>query len=1009
MTPEFWERMKPLFQAAIDKPTAERPAFLASIQAEEDLLLELQALVKAFEGCGSTFDSLPAEFQRLIPAVISGHKPGDLVAGRFRIVRWLGRGGMGDVYEALDLQLSEPVALKTIRGSIADVRTVLARFKREVQLARRLSGPNICRIHEFFFPSEREEVRWDPFFTMELLDGVTLAEHIHTHGPLPWPRVREIALEICAALEQMHAAGIIHRDLKTRNVMLARRNGVVRAVLMDFGLARELGTQSSNAETALTTPGTVVGTPAFMAPEQFSGGALKPATDIYSMGVVLYEMLTGQSPFSAPDAVRAAILRAKPPAPPSSLRPGLPKQWDRVIGRCLQFDSRYRYQSAAALTGELSKGSSLEWIRRHPLLSLLLMCASLGIIFLAVWGPAHLIPRNHLSISPHDRVLMSDFDNRTGDPRFTGIGEELLTRSLIQSHYFDLVPRSAAEDAANQLGLTNVTHIDVHLARRLCDHENYKAYIFGQIDKTDAGYKFTVGVASIVSLMTSRSETEVIRSPDDLFAAVDRIAVRLRGDLGESIESIRASSESLSLVTTPSLEALQRYSRAVEYYREREYSRSISLGRDALELDSHFAMAHLLLGHAFEETGNESQSRSEYQAALANIGSHATEREKHLIIAANYASQGMNENAADEYQLALDVFPDDLDALQGLSSSSYWAGRPMQALQSAQRAISLDPYNVEFYDTIMGLYIRTNRFDDAIAALQAARSHNLQTMNLRFQEALARWGLNDLEAAQTILLSLDDGTNAYWRVLTRLFLGKLQAYEGHFAQATDTLESGLALAERPGWESWIPVFRYQIAEGYLAVGKQDLARSAIQQFAESAKEVPSATNLHRALVLCLAIGDRDCARNNSRVLSRQVQAHPDAYSEMNLYSAEGDIELAQGHAERAIEDQRKALAFFTSSVGYQALGKACEAARQWSCALDAYHHFLDHRGEVLRDDFGADVVLTELTLARVEEAMGERNEARESNREFRTMFADCDKGLPAMSASDSLNAQLSMQ
>jgi len=357
MTPELWNRLKPLFHAVVEKPTAEREAFIATIDAEDETRRELLDLVKAFEASGVTLDAVAADMQALLPDACSSLQPNDVLLGRFRIVRPLGSGGMGDVYEAFDTELGESVALKTIRPAITDHPEVLARLKREVHLARHLTAPNLCRIHELFVGGEDRSGHACVFITMELLEGLTLAEEIRKSGPLPWSKARDIANEICVALESMHCAGIIHRDVKTRNIMLAKRNNTVRPVLMDFGLAHKVPSPQSDSETTMSSPGVLVGTPASMAPEQFSGGAISPATDIYAMGVVLYEMVTGQTPFSASDAVHAAIQRGKPLVHASKLQAGVPRALDRVIDKCLQFDPQNRYQSATELEHDLRRAS----------------------------------------------------------------------------------------------------------------------------------------------------------------------------------------------------------------------------------------------------------------------------------------------------------------------------------------------------------------------------------------------------------------------------------------------------------------------------------------------------------------------------------------------------------------------------------------------------------------------------------------------------------------------------
>jgi serine/threonine protein kinase len=354
MTPELWARLNPLFNAAVEKPPHEQNAFIAeACGSDEELRKELKALVEAHAKQDVTTDQVAAKITDLIRKATSRYHPSEVIYGRFKIVRQLGSGGMGEVYEAFDLELSQTVALKSIRPDIAGNIGVLSRFRKEVQLARRLTGPNICRIHEFFVAPGNTGSPVDAFLTMEFLEGITLADELQKHGPIPWIRVRQIAIDICTALTTMHEAGIIHRDLKSRNVMLVERNGQVRAVLMDFGLAHETSPRSSDAETTLTGPGTFIGTPQYMAPEQFEGKDLSPATDIYATGILIYELLTGRHPFDASNALEAAVPRGRKPQPASSLRPGVPHRVDLAIEKCLRFNPADRFQSARDLADAL--------------------------------------------------------------------------------------------------------------------------------------------------------------------------------------------------------------------------------------------------------------------------------------------------------------------------------------------------------------------------------------------------------------------------------------------------------------------------------------------------------------------------------------------------------------------------------------------------------------------------------------------------------------------------------
>jgi len=288
-----------------------------------------------------------------VPRSATTFAPGELVLGRFRIVRLLGSGGMGEVYEATDLELGR-IALKTLRADFGSSAEALARFKKEVQLARKVGGQHICRVHELFVTPGVLAGIPSVFLTMEYLEGATLADRIAASGPMTWKEAQAIGLEICAGLETIHRAGIIHRDLKSRNVMLASRNGATCAVLMDFGLAREFAS-AATAETSTfaTRPGGIVGTPAYMAPEQFEGAEVTPATDVYALGIVLYEMVTGKHPFAATSTVEAAVLRGRRPQAASAVQPGVPRQCDEVIRKCLEYEAGTRYQSAKQVAGAL--------------------------------------------------------------------------------------------------------------------------------------------------------------------------------------------------------------------------------------------------------------------------------------------------------------------------------------------------------------------------------------------------------------------------------------------------------------------------------------------------------------------------------------------------------------------------------------------------------------------------------------------------------------------------------
>ena len=330
MTPELWQQLKPLYHAALEMPKAERASFLArECRGDNNLMQELAALLGASDEQTDTLDAPLINLTDLFPAKRRTLVEGELLLGRFKIVRHIGSGGMGDVYEAIDLELGR-IALKAIRPEIADKPQVLQLFRKEAQSARRVTGAHICRIHELFVAAGDPRRPATAFLTMEYLEGITLADRIQLNGAIPWKEARAIALDICAGLRAIHEAGLVHRDLKPRNIMLAKRNGAECAVVMDFGLARAFAPHLAGSTTAVSGASGIAGTLDYMAPEQFACEELTPATDIYALGIVLYEMVTGVDPFAASSPIGAAVSRGKQPprrVRRSAIYPGTSTAW----------------------------------------------------------------------------------------------------------------------------------------------------------------------------------------------------------------------------------------------------------------------------------------------------------------------------------------------------------------------------------------------------------------------------------------------------------------------------------------------------------------------------------------------------------------------------------------------------------------------------------------------------------------------------------------------------------
>jgi serine/threonine-protein kinase len=741
MTPQLWQRLKPLYQAALETPESERLQFIARACGDDNELRdELTALLRASDKPTGFNDSTITSLTDPFPREIRSFSPDELILGRFRIVRHIGAGGMGDVYEAMDLELGR-IALKTIRADIAHSSDILSRFKKEVQLARKISGPHVCRIHELFVIAADKNAPPGAFLTMEFLDGITLADKLRQSGPLPWREAQKIALEICAGLQTIHEAGIIHRDLKSRNIMLASRNGSTRAVLMDFGLASEFSTHTSATRTDLTKHDAFLGTPDYMAPEQFEGRELTPATDVYAFGIVLYELLTGKHPFAASTPIGAAVLRGKRPSLASSIQPGLPHRFDEIICKCLEFDAGQRYQSAEELAEDLrSRPFSISWFRQNRF-KILAAAASLALLLSTLL----LIPasrerlRGILFSSREKHIVVLPFDLTGDDPETAALGDGLmdslsgkLSNLGTANQSLWVVPASEVRhrkvndpsSALHQFGATivvkgrferhdnaallNLTLIDTKKMREIgyADVENQTGDLAALEDEAVTRLGRLMNISVRDDLVHGNSQPATHAAYEDYLLALGYIQRFDRpGNLDLAITTLQYAVKTDPHFALGFARLAQAY---VLKYRLDSNPKWLQEAQKycarALQLDSQVSLAHVALAQIHEHTGHHDLAVQEFQHAI-DLDSRNSDALTGL--AALYQDLGRNSDAEAAFIKAAAMRPDDWTGYNALGIFYDQIGRHTEAITQFRRAIDLTPDNSGLYANLGGAYLNT--------------------------------------------------------------------------------------------------------------------------------------------------------------------------------------------------------------------------------------------------------------------------------------------------------------